>query len=152
MDTLSLVRYSLIKKKTKNNASLPLFYVLMQLVNCQNDRTVWKLLLNLTLRVINFRILITWATSRRLNILHRQTFLAIFLFQRTTHVHRQWLAYTSWSTKNVNYCEMLIYHSQFALTVLPEDQQESWNINLLAATVTPHFHELKPISLFKSGH
>lgn len=45
--------------------------------------------------------------------------------------------------------EMLIYHSQFALTVLPEDQRESWNINSPAAAVTPHLDELKSISLFK---
>lgn len=36
---------------------------------------------------------------------------------------------------DASYCEMLIYHSQLSLMVLPEEQQECWNINSLAAAV-----------------
>lgn len=51
---------------------------------------------------------------------------------------------------DASYCEMLIYHSQLSLMVLPEDQQECWNINSLAAAVTLQLDELKSRSSFKA--
>lgn len=51
---------------------------------------------------------------------------------------------------DASYCEMLIHHSQLSLTVLPEDQQESWNINSLAAAVTRQLDEFKYRSSFKA--
>lgn len=51
---------------------------------------------------------------------------------------------------DASYCEMLIYHCQLSVMVLPEDQQECWNINSLAAAVTLQLDEFKSRSSFKA--
>lgn len=90
-------------------------------------------------RVINFRILITWATSRSL----------IFFISKYNACAQKMAGLYLPEHNKMWMTEMRTYHSQFALTVLPEDQRESWNINSPAAAVTPHLDELKSISLFK---
>lgn len=68
-------------------------------------------------------------------------------FQSTMHVHKQWLAYTWRSTKNVN---DLNADLSGPICSGSKDQWKSLNINSPAAAVTPHRDELKSISPFKA--